>query len=299
MYMCKKGELKQTTQRELETRTSRINAKLNKYMKLNNIKGVTIEMITEFVKAELIEDSVYGLYTNVQALNDVLSNRCVPINLKASDFVENVKFNPGKYLDQNEVKKICKAIENPQDKFIVYALWNGIMGKDYQNLINIKVSDVAEDFTHIMVNGRRFECDDYMQSILEVLSDTDTYYSENGKGDVSYKFNMKCPYLIKNKPRKDNDNGMNPVPSTIIKIKLQKLSKELEDEGVKLTGKSLQYSGLMFEMFLKEVHDVKEWDVASIQEFLNLKCISGAAYNLYRAYHQKYHEVKVSPGRLY
>ena len=54
---------------------------------------------------------------------------------------------------------------------------------------------------------------------------------------------MNSPYLIKGKPSKRNDNGLDYIKENGIKPRIVKLIKEMELEN--LTGLSIYHSGLL------------------------------------------------------
>jgi hypothetical protein len=65
--------------------------------------------------------------------------------------------------------------------------------------------------------------------IFRAASRQDTYekLGEGGSGDSRYDFNMNSPYLIKGKPSKRNDNGLDYIKENGIKPRIVKLIKEM------------------------------------------------------------------------
>lgn len=294
-----------STIKEEKMRYNRVKENLEKYIKINSmkdIKCITKDDLDEIIlngKHKLVGESRTGLYNNIKILNNILKESGVGIEVNSSDYVDKLEFNEDKYFTRKEIREVCNLFYNAQDKFIVYALWNGIMGNDYEDLLNLKVEDILFDENkipqYIKVKNNRIKCDEYMQEILKKTLKSDYYetYNDAHVGMVGFELNMNSPYIIKIKPSKKNDNGMFPMKKSGIQARLKRLTEifnETDKRGVHLTGKTLERSGVIFDMFLKEAYDQVEWTIEEVTKYLELKCLKGSVNDIYRAYHQKYHE---------
>lgn len=284
----------ESTLKEEWSKYNRIENYLKEYISNAKIDLNTITKyeIDKFIEKNLIGESRSTLYTNISTLEEVLRNNGIDIQLNSSDYVDKLKFNSNKYFTKKEIRNICNMFINTQDKFIVYALWSGIMGKGYEDLANIKTSDVSADFSNINIKGKKFECDDYMKEILKYTVETDTYikYIESAERVITeeYEFNMGSPYVIKIKPTKKNNYGLEHMKKAGIQTKLDKFSKIFSDMNIHLTGKSLERSGIMFKMFLKEIEHGTIWTIENIKIWFEKENINGHVEEIYRIYHKKY-----------
>lgn len=294
----------ESTLNEEKVRYNRIEKQVKTYINDNNLNSVKdlneddIDKIIIESEYPLVNESRTTLYSNIGILNDILEKNNSDIRVNSSDYVNKLKFNSGKYFTKREIQQLCDAFENAQDKFIVYALWNGIMGKDYTDLLNLKVTDIVKDDigTPLYINlpNRRVKCDEFMQEIIQDVLEDNIYYQYTECADKSYELNMNSEYIIKVKPTKKTNDGLNHMNKTGVQTRLAKLNSvfkgELDDIKIHLTGKSLERSGLMYDLFMKEVYEQKEWTISEIDKYLKLKGIKGSINDIYRCYHQKYHD---------
>ncbi len=290
----------ESTIKEETMRYNRINGYLEEFMKkskIDKISNLTEENIDVFIKTRLIGESATTVYTNLRILRDILKENKYDIDIDTNRYSDLIKFNVNKYFTRNQIKNICSAFLNAQDKFIVYALFNGIMGKDYVELRFLKVTDIAKDYSYINLPNRRFLCDDYMKEILEDVVEEDYYTKSEIRGsnkETEYKFNMDCEYVIKTRPTKMTDNGMKAISKNGIQNRLKTLSIAFEDLDIHLTGKTLQKSGIIYDMYEQEAYECMNWTIPEIKRYLELKCLKGDANNIYKAYHQRYHNLKTN-----
>lgn len=288
---------------EEEVRKSRILKQINSFMTINNIESINeltkddIEKILLEGEYPLVKESRTTMYNNISALNNVLKENGSNIIISSSDYVDKLKFNEDKYFTRKEIRDICNLFTNPQDKFIVYALWNGIMGKDYEDLVNLKVQDIVYDKEgnpqYLKVKNNKVECDEYMQKILKDTLQEDYYetYNNTSSGILGFEFNMDSPYIIKVKPTKLTNDGLNPMNKSGVQAKLKRLNEsfnETDIRGIHLTGKTLERSGIMFDMFLKEVYEDVVWTAEKVKEWFKIEGLKGDLSEIHRIYHKKY-----------
>ncbi|HGM3507327.1 TPA: hypothetical protein ACKOR7_001903 [Clostridioides difficile] len=290
----------ESTIREEEVRRNRINGYLEEFItkaKIDKISNLNEQNIDSFIKGRLIGESATTVYNNLKILREILKENNCNISIDTNKYTDMIKFNANKYFTRNQIKNICSAFLNAQDKFIVYALFEGIMGKDYIELRYLKVSDIAKDYSYIDLPDRRFICDDYMKEILEDVIVEDYYTKSEIKGtskETEYKFNMDCEYIIKTRPTKLTDNGMKAISKNGIQNRLKTLSVAFSDLDIHLTGKTLQKSGIIYDMYEQEAYECVSWSIPEIKRYLELKCLKGDANNIYKAYHQRYHNLKTN-----
>lgn len=280
--------------KDKDKKKERIERRLNTYRKevgKDNIKDLTLEELENFVKKYYKSSNRIGFYNQISILNEILIENNNKNMIDSRKLVnECVKFNEDKYFTKPEVIDLCNSLTNYQDKFIIYALFSGIVGKNCDDLLSIKTKDIATDCSYIKVNGKVFFTDDTLKKYTRELIKEKVYIRETSKGDFPVELNMDNPYLIKLMPNKKND-ALNKMPLSTLHGKLSKLTNLLLEEGfnVKLTVSSLYYSGIMFKMFEKEIDENVEWSIEKLDQYLKMNDYYINPIELYRKYYNKYH----------
>ena len=277
------------------------------YKKMSSWEITKNKKIIEMSKNELIDlcqegkdkianKSYYSMNVRVKAINDILKWLQMDITLSMRDFdIEEVLACPDdRFFTKEEMQDVCDLFINPQDKFIIYALFCGIYGKGYSDLLNLKVKDIdIENKIITTPSGRIIHMDNYL---LDVAKDTidptwgATYYkyipSENkGSTTDTYDLNMSSEYVLKAKPYSKNNNGLDAMKVNGIQRRLIKLS-ELSDFN--LSGTDILRSGMMHNMHLEELETGKEWTCASLEIWLKENGLKAQPFELYRLYKNKY-----------
>ena len=162
-----------------------------------------------------------------------------------ADLKKHINDAYAKYITREDLLKGVDSLINAQDQAIIMLLFEGIMGKGYHSLSTVKTKDIDFENNTITVGDRVFTINKDSMDIFRAASRQDTYekLGEGGSGDSRYDFNMNSPYLIKGKPSKRNDNGLDYIKENGIKPRIVKLIKEMELEN--LTGLSIYHSGLL------------------------------------------------------
>lgn len=277
---------KERTEKNLKAYTRELNK--------NYIKNLTQEEIENFIKENYKSGNRLGFYNQISILNDILIEKGSKIVINSKELVnECVITDDSKYFLKAEVLDICNALTNTQDKFIIYALFNGIMGKNCEDLLSIKTTDVAKDCSYIKVNGHIYFLDDELKKFTEDLLKDEVYVRETPNLNTEYteRFNTSSPYLIKTIPNKRTNDGLDMMTRNNLNGRLQKLNKLLLEEGldVKLAPRSLYYSGIMFKMFQKETDENIEWTVEGLDDWLKMNDYQINSIELYRKYYNRYH----------
>lgn len=141
--------------------------------------------------------------------------------------------------NEKEIQALIECLVNSQDQFILYGLYKGIKGHNYSDLLNIKVSDVANDYSYININGKTFICDEFMKDILigvtvhgEYYHGGNNYYIDSSDDSESFCFNMDSKYLIKTFPNDTNNNGLNPMSVSELEKKLDTIRELYKSQGL-------------------------------------------------------------------
>ena len=283
---------------ELASNTSVDNWDLN--MLVNFCKeGVSLEGVTKPVGVDVVDfirmskkiptTSYFGLYTNITYINEVLKFLGRDdLVLTVSDFQEDIG-NKTDLFTKQEIIDICDTLANAQDKFIIYALFSGIRGNKYSDLVNLKVKDINFDTKEIKLpSGKIIIMDEYLEDILRDITDAEFgkyYYKLNRSGlyDINsfYKLNMDSEYVVKVKPTVTNGHGLGAFSFQGLQTRLKGISKVL---GINLLGVNIYRSGVISRM-----NEIKEdWIQSEILTYLKDNNHNLTAYETQKAYESVY-----------
>ena len=279
-----------------ERKLERLNRRFNAYLNSKGLNNNTIKLndIEDFMDKNFRTGNKSSFYANVNYLNGILNDNNIDIKIKSRDYADRyIHVNDELVLTKSEVKTVCDAVINYSDKFLVYMLF---MGLKINEVRNIKVSDVADDYSYIKVGNKNVLLDDYAKRITRLAIKQDVYYKLlNDNADLRardyFEFNMNSPYMIKSLPSKRNGNGMNPVALTTLQRRLIRLSENFEGVA-KLNEESLRTSGLLYEMFELHVNNNIDWHIPNIEEYLRVNNIHKNAAELYHKYNSRYFGTK-------
>lgn len=172
-----------------------------------------------------------------------------------------------KYLSKEEVLQMIHRLDNAQDKFIIYGIFNGLISSSNSDILQIKVSDVDFENKKIRVANSYVEFDEELEKIIKESITQQHYYKlgEQGRSNESYLLNIDSPYIIKSRPLPSNKNGSESMSVDTLKQRLIRLSSFLGVNG--MNTRLLKQSGAF--NLLKEEN--KEWTLDAASQFLNEK----------------------------
>ena len=285
-----------TLRTDKERKLERLNRRFNAYLNSKGLNNDTIKLndIEDFMDENFRTGNKSSFYANVNYLNEILNDNNIDIKIKSRDYADRyIHVNDELVLTKSEVKSVCNALVNYTDKFLVYMLF---MGLKINEVRNIKVSDVADDYSYIKVGNKNILLDDYAKRITRLAIKQDVYYKLlNVNADLRardyFEFNMSSPYLIKSLPSKRNGNGMNPVALTTLQRRLIKLSENFEGTA-RLNEESLNTSKILYDMFELHVNNNIDWHIPNIEEYLRVNNIHKNAAELYHKYNSRYFGTK-------
>ena len=280
--------------KDKDIKIDRLNNKLNFYMQKKGLNNTNISEndIEEFAVNVLKSGNRSAFYNHLQLLNNILKNKNINYQVKEEKLVDKcVIFDESKYFTKSQILDICNLLLNACDKFIIYAMFYGILGKEYNDLRNIKIKDIAEDYSYILIDGRKILLDDVLKEYVKETIEQEVYV-KNENGVYKYQeFNMNSEYLLKTINNKRNNYGLNKMGKSVFAVKLIKLSEELQAGNIKatLTASGLFYSGIMYKMFeLESLYNII-WSISKIKNYLDVNGYNINANELSFKYHQFYH----------
>lgn len=203
----------------------------------------TIDDFNEFVKRKLIKSSAKSTNVKVNLLKKYAEHigcNFVKLDYEAvrnmvDDYLKEKEIeneNELRYVSIDELSVAKNRMSNDIDIAIIYLLRYGICGKKFTELINLKVKDINLENKTIKLKDRTIEIDEEMCEILKNAIRQNEYYvikdleKEIPKAE-SYELNMNSDYLIKPKPRSDNDFGLACYKSNGIIGRLFRIMQEL------------------------------------------------------------------------
>lgn len=147
------------------------------------------------------------------------------------------------YYSKKDVKILLDKIDNEQDKFFVLAVYNCIKGRSYEDLAELKVTDINFSKKEMYVNGRTVEMDDYFIEITKEALKQQIYHKKGDKANhKEYEINTKSEYVLRPKPCVQTANGLAPYSPNGLSFKKFNLEKYI---GEKFDMASLYRSGLI------------------------------------------------------
>lgn len=285
----------------------RVSKKINKYL-LDTKKEyteITKDDVINIMKS--IKSRSYGsLNQHLMAINDILkyiekedckleTNSNDPdakVDMSLLDMIED---ESSRYYTKEQVIDICNCFINPQDKFVIYALFNGICGKACSELTKLKSSSIDIEKGIITLENRMIIMDEYMKDICSDMLNVDLggFYHrymkegrENSRMSDGYNLNMSSEYAIKSRPYAKNNEGTNAMSLEGFNTRIKNLADVTE---CKLSPVDLVRSGIMYKM-----NEIKKegWTQGDIERFLKQNNIKMRAYELKRLYELKYNSKK-------
>lgn len=138
---------------------------------------------------------------------------------------------------------INQKLLNDQDKYIFYCLFEGIKGKQYQELINLKMSDIDEEkcMAHLCT-GRDIYVDPHFIEICK-MADVQTEYInlvDSDEGPVIRKLIPSDTIL------KEKHNSRGRQISRRVYMTLVRNANYVYDLSTVISGKSIRDSGLIY-----------------------------------------------------
>lgn len=288
---------------------SKINKKLNKYKESlgkKSMNDLTASDLEEFVKANFLTNSTKNnknnskLVSNISSLNEILYEKGVNFRVNIDNLIgycTKPKHKIYKYFSKKQIKEICDKLINYQDKFIVYSFFKGIVGSSCSDLLSIKTKDIANDLSYISIRGKIFFTDDILKEYLKGLLEEKTYIQDIPKiGRFTEDYELDSPYLIKVLPSEKSSYRARKMTSSALHERLEEISFLLflnSGKNLKLTPVSLFYSGIMSDMYEKQLENNIEWDILSLGEYLELRGYHVNCFELYNRYCNKYVPKKI------
>ena len=187
--------------------------------------STSFESLTVFV-------SHISLYIDWCIQNNMVfdfQNHCSEISRETvRDLVNNVSMDK-RILNRKDVLEIISKCQNPCDQFIILALFEGIQGKDFCEIRNIKYNDIKGNEITLCTN-RTVALSDKLVDLAYQSDNELTYYTENKK--IPLKENG---FVIKTSPNAFKEDDEFQAGRRIYNKVRRALMKMDEVDGIPLT----------------------------------------------------------------
>lgn len=255
--------------------------KLNKYFN-GEINKITKKDADTF----FLEISKKSSYTTARSyisiLNNIFKNNGVDFNLTINDYEIKEKNQAKGIYCKFEVEMAIENLINPIDKFIVLAIYNGISGNRFVELLTLKKSDINLEKSIITVAGKTIHMDEVFKKVtLDALNQKEYAYLTSDGEIKYYEFNTKSKYVVKSKPMKRNNNGLEPMGVEGFKTRFKNI---VASAGLETTTGTLEKSG-----YINKMNSIKkDWKVEEVRELVRTERMNVEGYNLLRLYKNFY-----------
>lgn len=152
------------------------------------------------------------------------------------------------YITRERLGQIVAKLQNPLDKYIFYALYDGIKGNDYEELTSFKTEDYnAKTKTAVLCTGRKVFISDELIMAAKESQETYRYYIYDLDPSVVSKasgssFDLLGSGAYKSRDRKDVSFATRAKGRGVYRI-LQKCLRYLGEQNDYISGQSLHDSG--------------------------------------------------------
>lgn len=181
------------------------------------------------------------------------------------------------YVSERELRERLIKLDNALDKFVLMAIYNGIVGKSKMSeLTNLKKKAVDFENHVIKLADREVPMDKEFEEITRQAIEQKVYYPEvNSKfAKEEYELNPASEYVLRVRANVLNKNGTAPVSYDALRSKVRNLSARI---GLELSASQLETSGIINKM-LKEKSD---WTVLDVEFWLRMNNIKVNSYRIY------------------
>lgn len=157
--------------------------------------------------------------------------------------LENIESNSLEYIPYDKVINSVEIFKNNIDKALILLLRNGVKGENFEELYNLKISDINGNV--IKLENREVELDDYTSNIIHLAMGERGYRMNIGVDKVAtydyYAYNKDSEYLWKNRPNKFNNYGLDPIKKNASVDKINKLLRRIGDDNLSSSSLALSY----------------------------------------------------------
>lgn len=182
------------------------------------------------------------------------------------------------YVKENEFLEIVnKKVKNAQDRFLMALVYYSKTDK-MQDLVGIKTSDIDFDSNIIHTKGGKVKMNNVLRKMAKEALEQETYerITLAGMPTDTYKLNMSSEYVIKTKPLKSTNDGLNPLSYSSLRYRFLALKDSM---GLKKLSINSLVSSKIIDDMLKIKH---RWTTMEIEEYFKENNITRSYYRFYK-----------------
>ena len=148
--------------------------------------------------------------------------------------------------DEEELNKILNICKNPQDKVIIALLFEGVSGVHFEELVNLKKTDVEGNLLILTRDDGTERILEVKYRTIEIIKDAivkDLYYPNNGKGTSSRREYMPIhdtEYVLRPAMHGDNNGKLNHI---VINSRVKRIAEEYKNPH--LNPRNIWMSGMI------------------------------------------------------
>lgn len=220
-----------------------------------------LESYLEMIK----EDYTYSTFrTKVVLINGLMKSigSTVKVNVRSGD----ATFTEKGIVTKKDIESAMNMLDNAQDKFILLAVYNGILGKQASELLNLKRSDIDLNNSAINTGVKTVMMDGEFKTITKDAMEQ-VYYSVlsiegnySGVANEIYELADDSEYVVKVRPTKRNNLGRNAMSYNGFRTRFADICAYT---GLDVTLVSLEKSGYLNRLkndgISMEINSVSNW----------------------------------------
>lgn len=193
--------------------------------------------------------------------------------ISAKDLENFIVEKDVRYVTREELLDKISILESASHKALLFLLFDGVGGKGYKDICNLKFEDINFETGEIKLENKVVTVSKDTLNLLEQVKLETTVTKIIWKDDMvnfdsEYPINQKSPYVFRTRIIASTKNGMTPYKVSGLQTRLDGITKAI---GLTHTnGKTLYYSGCV-ERYLKiEKKFKKHLSVKDITDFASV-----------------------------
>lgn len=230
----------------------------------NDIEKIKKDEMQKYIQKYWIDNVNYNTARGYLVyINYLLNSKGLDYGFSIGDFEVSTSVK-GTVLYEDLMSALKKEKEefgymsNAQDRFLILAMFNGILGKQACELINLKKEDVLLDC--IKVGDRKVVMDDTFKEVTIQAINQEEYFVIKEERVNSFNINTNSKYIFTPKPSKKTNEGLDTLGYAGLRTRFYNMIDRL---GINLTMDGLVKSGYVYKMHLENVGqtypEVENW----------------------------------------
>lgn len=214
------------------------------------------------------------------------------INLETLEKCVNKNKSDNKFVNREDLYNLTELLINNYDKALLLLTFEGVLGKEYCDLINLKVEDLDFENNIIKYKNKEIQMNEKLKDILKKLINEDSIFYANKiddrvdmlNMDSRYVFKPTCRYLALESTQKKIQNGeydSEKLDAKVLNNRTYKIFKKFINEPY-LTMQNIYKSG-MIEKVVNKIGTDNITKQNFVEEFVKITGYSqSGSYKIYQ-----------------